>query len=139
MSHRAHAALVAALTGALLTAGCGSSSKPAYCTQVSSLEKSVETLEKAEVTPSNLSAISADVQQVATNTKELASAVQGEFAPQISAVKSSVSTLEGSLKGVANAPSSSTLSHAASVVPAQIEAVKHATNEVQEVTSSKCE
>ncbi len=99
----------------------------------------METLEKVEVTPSNLSTISTDVQKVATDTKELESAVKGEFAPQISAVKNSVAALETSLKGVANAPSASTLSHAASVVPAQIEDLKRATSEVQEVTKSKCE
>jgi hypothetical protein len=55
-------------------------------------------------------------------------------------VRSFVSALEASLKkGIANAPGSSTVPHAASVPPAQVEGVKHATNEVQEASSSKCE
>jgi uncharacterized protein YukE len=126
------------LTGALLIAGCGSSSKPAYCTQVTNFENSVKTLEQVEVSPSNISAISTDVQKVATSANEMASAVKGEFAPQISSVKSSVAALAATVKGVASAPSASTLSHAVTVVPAQVEALKHSAAEIQEAAKSKC-
>lgn len=127
------------LTGVVLLAGCGSSSKPAYCTQVTNFKDSVKTLEQVEVSPSNLSTITADVQKVGTSAKEVTSAVGTEFAPQISSIKSSLAALEATVKGLASSPSSSTLAHAISVVPAQIEALKHSTTEIQEVTKSKCE
>jgi outer membrane murein-binding lipoprotein Lpp len=79
-----------ALTTALLLAGCGSGSKPAYCTQVTNFENSVNTLEQVEVSPSNLSTIATDVQKVGTSSKELVSAVKTEFAPQINSMKGSV-------------------------------------------------
>ena len=133
------AALAAiSLTGVVFLTGCGSS-KPAYCTQVTNLKDSVKTLEQVELSPSNLSTITTDIQKVGTSTKELASAVGTEFAPQISSMKSSVAALEATIKELGSAPSSSTLAHAISVVPAQIEALKHSTTEIQEVTKSKCD
>jgi hypothetical protein len=127
------------LVGAALLAGCGSSSKPAYCTQVKNFKDSVKTLEQVEVSPSNLNAITTDVKKVGTSAKEVASAVGTEFAPQINSVKGSIGALEASVKQLVSAPSSSTLAHAASVIPAQVEALKRATNEVKEVTKTKCE
>jgi hypothetical protein len=127
-----------ALSGASLLAACGSS-KPAYCTQVSNLKSSVATLEHVEVSPSNLSAITTDVQKVGTSTNELASAVKTEFTPQIGSLKGAVLALEGTLKQLAGAPTASNLAHAATVIPVQVEAIKHAAQEVQTVTKSKCE
>jgi hypothetical protein len=118
--------------------GCGGSGKPAYCAQVTNFKDSVKTLEQVEVSPSNLSTITADVDKVGTSAKELVSAVGTEFAPQISPMKSSVAALEATIKGLGSAPSSSTLAHTVTVVPAQIEALKHSTAEIQEVTKSKC-
>ncbi|MGH2912951.1 MAG: hypothetical protein ACRDJ3_10815 [Solirubrobacteraceae bacterium] len=132
----APAALALATAAAL--AGCGSSSKPAYCTQVSNFENSVNTLKQVEVSPSNVSTIATDIQKVGTSSKELVSAVKTEFAPQISSMKGSVTTLEATLKELASAPSSSTLTHAVTVVPAQIEALTRSAGEIQKVTESKC-
>ncbi len=140
MHLKALAALAAvSLTGVGLLAGCGSSSKPAYCTQVSNLKDSVETLETVEVSPSNLSAISADVQKVGTAAKELGAAVGTEFTPQITAMKSSVTALGATVTQVVTAPSSTSIAHAVSAVPAEIDAVKRAAAEVQEVTKTKCD
>jgi hypothetical protein len=127
------------LSAVALLAGCGSASKPAYCTQASNFKDSIKTLEQVEVSPSNLSAISADVQKVVTTAKELGTAVGTEFAPQITAMKTSVAALGASVREVASAPSPATIAHAVSAVPAEIEALKHATAEVQEVTKSKCD
>jgi hypothetical protein len=131
-------AALALLTTAVLLAGCGSSSKPAYCTQVTNFENSVNTLEQAEVSPSNLSTIVTDVQKVGTSSKELVSAVKTEFAPQVNSIKSSVAALEATLKELASAPSSSTLSHAVTAIPPQVEALKRSAGEIQDVTKSKC-
>ncbi len=98
------AALAAGLIAAALLAGCGSSSKPAYCTQVTNFENSVTTLEQVDVSPSNLNTIATDVEKVGTSAKELESAVKTEFAPQISSVKSSVAALEASMKDSAALP-----------------------------------
>lgn len=127
-----------ALTTVALLAGCGSGSKPAYCTQVTNFENSVNTLEQAEVSPSNLSTIATDVQKVGTSSKELVSAVKTEFAPQINSMKGSVAAMEATLKELASTPSSSTLSHAVTTIPTQVEALKRSAGEIQDVTKSKC-
>jgi outer membrane murein-binding lipoprotein Lpp len=126
------------LTAVALFAGCGSSSKPAYCTQVTNFENSVNTLEQAEVSPSNVSTIATDVQKVGTSSKELVSAVKTEFAPQINSMKGSVAAMETTLKELVSTPSSSTLSHAVTAIPAQVEALKRSVGEIQDVTKSKC-
>jgi hypothetical protein len=79
------------------------------------------------------------VQKVGTSAKQLSSAVGTEFAPQIGSMKSSVAALEATVKELGSAPSASTLAHAFSEVPAQIEALKHSTTKIQEVTKSKCD
>ncbi len=127
-----------ALATAALLASCGSGSKPAYCTQVTNFENSVNTLEQTEVSPSNLSTIATDVQKVGTSSKELVSAVKTEFAPQINSMKGSVAAMEATLKELASTPSSSTLTHAVTAIPAQVEALKRSAGEIQEVTKSKC-
>lgn len=132
------AALAAVSLSGVAIIACGSSSKPGYCAQVSNLESSVKTLEQVEVSPSNVSTISTDVKKVATSTNELATAVKGEFAPQISSMKSSLAALEATLKQLGSSPSTATLSHAVTVVPGQVEALKHSASEVKEVTKSKC-
>jgi phage host-nuclease inhibitor protein Gam len=127
-----------ALTTAALLAGCGSGSKPAYCTQVTNFDDSVNTLKQVDVSPSNLSTIATDVQKVGTSSKELVSAVKTEFAPQINSMKSSVAAMEATLKELTSAPSSSTLTRAVTAIPAQIEALTHSAGEIQDVTKSKC-
>jgi hypothetical protein len=126
------------LTGALLLPGCGSTSKPAYCAQVTNLENSIKALEKVEPNPSDVSAITTAVQKVGTSANELTTALKTEFAPQTAAIKSSFAALEKSIKEVTSAPSSSTVAHAFSVVPAELESLKHSVSEIQEVTKSKC-
>jgi hypothetical protein len=126
------------LTGALLLAGCGSSSKPAYCKQVNNFKESVKTLEGVELSPTNLGTIKTDVQNVVTRGEELKSAVGTEFEPQITSMKNSIDALGTTLKEVASSPSTSTIVHAVSVAGTQIEALKKSATEVQEVTKSKC-
>jgi hypothetical protein len=140
MHLRPLAALAAAsLTGVVLLAGCGSASKPAYCTQVGNFKDAVKTLEQVEVSPTNLIAIAADIQKVGTTAKELGTAVGTEFAPQISAIKAAAASLGTTIKDVARAPSGTSLAHVVNVVPTEIDALKHAVGEIQEVTKSKCD
>jgi hypothetical protein len=126
------------LATAALLAGCGSGSKPAYCTQVANFENSLNTLEEVEVSPSNLSTIATDVQKVGASSKELVSAVKTEFAPQINSMKGSVAAIEATVRELTGTPSSSTLTHAVTAIPPQLEALKRSADEIQEVTKSKC-
>ena len=125
------------LTGAALFVGCGSS-KPAYCTQVANLEKSVQALEKVELSPSNVSELTTAFESVSKSAKELESALKSEFSTQTSAIKSSIGALENTAKQVSSATSTSAKAQAAAPIPGEIEALRKATTEIQEVTESKC-
>lgn len=129
----------AALAAAALLPGCGSSSKPAYCKQVSGFRSSIKELEKVAISPTNISGISTAVQNVSASAKDLYAAVKTEFAPQISTAKTSLEALEKSAKEVVASPSSSTLTHAVTVIPTEVETLKKAAAEVEDVTKSKCE
>ena len=139
MTLRPLAAVAAAsLTGALLLAGCGSSSKPAYCAQVNNFKNSVKTLEDVELSPTNLGTIKTDVEKVGTSAKELKTAVGTEFEPQINAMKTAAEALGKTVESVASSPSTSAIVTAISTAGTQIETLKHAAQEVQEVTKKKC-
>jgi hypothetical protein len=131
-------ALVAlSITGGTLLVGCGTS-KLAYCTQVTNLESSVQALGKVEFSSSSVSELTAALENVSRDAKELKSALKAEFSTQTTAVKSSISTLENTAKQVSSATSTSAKAQAAVPVLGQIEALKKAFTEVQEVTKSKC-
>jgi hypothetical protein len=124
------------LTAAALFAGCGTS-KPAYCTQVSDFHNSVSALEKQEISITNASSVLSAVDNVGTSAKALATALKGEFATQISAIEDSLSAVAKSL-GEATG-SLSAAKQALVGIPAQIDTLKQAASEIQQVTKSKCE
>ncbi len=133
--HRRPFALAAlSLTTAALFAGCGSASKPAYCKQVSEFHSSVSALEKEEISITNATAVLGAVEKVGTSAKALGSAVKGEFAPQISAIDSSLGAVGKSLGEVTGGSLS-----AAKQIPTEIDKLKQAASEIQQVTKTKCE
>jgi hypothetical protein len=136
-SRRFTAFVALSLAGAVLLGGCGTS-KPAYCTQVSNFEDSVKALEKEEISLSNASGVTTAVKNIGTSVQELGSAVKSEFAPQTSAIRSSFGALEKSVNELLSASGTSALGHAITAIPKELESLKHATTQIQEVTKSKC-
>ncbi len=134
MYRRLFALAALSLTAVALFAGCGSSSKPAYCKQVSEFHSAVSTLEKEEISVSNATSVASAVEKVGTSAKALGTAVKGEFAPQISAIDSSLSAVAKSV-GEATGGSLSALTQ----IPTEIDKLKQAASEVQQVTKNKCE
>jgi hypothetical protein len=124
------------LTAAALFAGCGTS-KPAYCAQVSDFHNSVSALEKQEISITNASGVLSAVDNVGTSAKALATALKGEFATQISAIESSLSAIGKSL-GEATG-SLSAAKQAIVSIPGEVNTLKRAAAEIQQVTKSKCE
>jgi len=140
MYSRRFAALAAlALTGALLLAGCGSSSKPAYCTQVSDVQSSLKALEEQNVSVSNASGLTKAVENVGTSANALVTALKDEFAPQTNAIKKSIGTIEKSVGEVSNGADVTAKVAAASAVPAEVKAISEAVAQIAKVTESKCD
>lgn len=132
------ALVVLSLTGGAFLIGCGGTSKPAYCAQVTNLENSVKALGKVELSPSSLSELTTGIGNVSKSAKELGSALKSEFSTQAGAIRSSVSALENTAKQVSSAGSISAKAQAAVPIAGQIEALKKPISEIQEVAKSKC-
>ena len=120
-----------AMLGVLILAGCGSS-KPAYCSDVSNFENAVKQLKDVSSPADLLPA----AQKVQSTGQTALAAVKSSFAPETSAVKSSLSALGTSVKQLS---SSSTRASAVAALPAEVSAVSSAAqNFADAAKKSKC-
>ena len=81
---------LALIATALVAAGCGGSSKPAYCSNVSDLQQSVDDLKNIQLKSGALSTLQTDLQKVQNNADAVVSSAKQDFPSQTSALKSSV-------------------------------------------------
>lgn len=81
------------------TSPASSSDKPAYCTSLSNLQQSVDALKSVDVKKSGTDALKSAVAQVQMNATTVVDDARGEFETQTAALKASVDTLSGSVKG----------------------------------------
>jgi hypothetical protein len=126
---------VALAVAALLAAGCGSSSKPAYCSNVTDLENSINSLKNVQLGSNTISTLKADVQKVQTNANAVVSSAKQDFPSQTSALQSSVSTLSNSIEAL---PASPTPQQLLPLAPQVASAVSAADN-LKSATSSACD
>ena len=89
---------VALAAVALVAAGCGSSGKPAYCSNVSDLQQSVTDLKSVQLQSGALSTLQTDLQTVQTNADAVVSSAKADFPSQTSALQSSVSSLSTAIQ-----------------------------------------
>src|SRR5215475_5855905 len=102
-----------ALAGAVAlvaVAACGSSSadtsssRPAYCSDRTNLQKSVKGL--TGLNPgAGVSGLEAQVNKVKTSANNLANAAKSDFPSQSNALNSSITALENSARSLASSPS----------------------------------
>ncbi len=131
---RRPAALSAAALSLVLIAGCGGSSKPAYCSSVSNLKSSVQDISNVNVVQNGLSSLKTAAQKIETDAKTVVSSAKSDFPNETSAVSSSVNALTTSVKQLSSSPSPAALATLASEANAAVTAVKNFTS----ATSSKC-
>jgi hypothetical protein len=113
-----------------VVAGCGSSSKPAYCDPVDSLKTSVSSLSTSE----GISGLEKQIKQIASNAKTATSTAKSDFSSQTAAVETSVKKLQNDLAQAKSNPSTSTLAAAASGAGGVAASVKNLVS----ATKSKC-
>ena len=138
MKVRLHAALILAMAmaaAALVAAGCGGSSKPDYCSDVSDLQQSVNDLKGVQLQSGALSTIQTDVQKVQSNATAVVSSAKQDFPSQTSALQSSVSTLSATINAL---PQSPTAQQLVPLVP-QIRSVGTAAQNLSNATNSACD
>jgi hypothetical protein len=126
------AALAAA---ALVAAGCGSSSKPAYCSNVSDLQNSVNSLKSVSLGSDTVSTLKTDLQKVRTNANAVVSSAKQDFPSQTSALQSSVSGLSTSVNALPAAPTPQQLF----ALTPQVASTVSAAQTLKSATSSACD
>ena len=127
--------VLVALAAALVATGCGGSDKPAYCSDVSDLQSSVDTLKSVQLQSGVLSTLQTDLQAVQTNADAVVSSAKADFPSQTSALESSVSNLSSAIQKL---PSSPTPQQLAALVP-KISSTVTAAQGLQSATSSACD
>jgi hypothetical protein len=115
---------------AALIAGCGSS-KPAYCKNVSALQKSVTGI---NVT-GGVSALKTQVQTIQSQAKSVVSSAKSDFPSQTQAIDSAISTLETDVKALSSSPSPAQLAAVAVGVKNTVTSVSGFAS----ATKSKCQ
>lgn len=133
--HTAVVGLLALLIGGALLAGCGSSSKPAYCSPVSKVENAVKSLPTVDdVKKNGLGTLKTAVLQLQKNATSAVSQAKSDFSGQTTALRSAVDALTSTIKQVTGTPSLQTLTQ----LPAELSAVSTAAKNLQTAVSSKC-
>jgi hypothetical protein len=127
-------AVAAVVPSATAIAACGGSSKPSYCSSVSTLESSIKALPSTNVIQNGVSALESAVSKVQTEAQTAVNDAKSDFPTETSALKSSVDTLSATVKKAVSSPSPATLVQ----LPAQVSAVVTAANNFQSATKSKC-
>ena len=120
----------------LVAAACGGDDKPAYCSNVSDLQQSVDDLKSVDLTESGaLSTLQTDVQKVQSDADAVVSSAKQDFPDETSALKSSVSSLSTTIEEL---PSSPTAQQLAALAP-EISSVVTAAKDLDSATSSACD
>ncbi len=93
---------VVAMTAAVaaIFAGCGGSSKPAYCGNIKTLEQSVKSIDPT----AGLDAVKTQVGQVAGDAANVISSAKSDFPDQTAAIESSLSKLQADIKALTSSP-----------------------------------
>jgi hypothetical protein len=129
-------AVSVALTAvALLAAGCGGSSKPDYCSNVSDLEGSIADVKGIELESGAISTLQTDLEKVRTNADAVVSSAKQDFPSETSALKSSVSSLSTTVNQLAPTPTPQQLL----ALKSGIEGTVTAARELSSATESACE
>ena len=99
---------VAAVAAATLIAlaGCGSSSKPAYCSDRTNLENSVKNLPTV-TSSSGVSGLKSQLTTIESDATAVVNSAKSDFPSQTSAVKTSVDALQSAVNALPASPSAS--------------------------------
>jgi len=119
-----------------VAAGCGggsSSSKPAYCSDKSTLQDDVNSL-KSSLSNGDTSQLSSQVSTIKTDAATLASSAKADFPNESSAISASVTSLQTSVNALPANPSTSQLAGLA----VQAASVLSSVQSFSDATSSSC-
>ena len=127
------AAVCLTAAGLVGLAGCGGSSKPAYCSDRSNLQSSIKGLTSLTAS-SGITGLKTQLTTIQSDATKLVSSAKSDFPTQTSAIKSSVAALESAVKALPSHPSATQLGPVATAAASVVSSVKSFTD----VTSSNC-
>ena len=127
------AAVCLAAASLVALAGCGGSSKPAYCSDRSNLESSIKGLTSLNAS-SGISGLKTQLETIQTDATKLVSSAESDFPSQTSAIKSSVAALQSAVKALPSHPSATQLGTVATAAASVVSSVKS----FMDATSSNC-
>lgn len=135
MRQTARQAVAAAvlLLAALTLVGCGNS-RPAVCSDVDSLQSSVDNLKRVDVRENGLSELSSNLNQVKQDVDQLGKDAQSQYRQQIDGVESAVNRLSSSTSAAKANPTAATLS----AVRTGVQGVQSAFDDLRHAVSSTC-
>jgi hypothetical protein len=114
-------------------AGCGGSSKPAYCSDRTNLDNSVKSLPSV-TSSSGLSGLKSQISKIQSDATALVNSAKGDFPTQTTAIKSSVDTLASAVKALPSSPSASQVA----AIAADSKSVVSSVNSFSDASKSKC-
>jgi hypothetical protein len=126
---------VACLAAALLAAvaGCGGSSKPAYCSDRSDLQSSVKGLSNLTVS-SGVSGLKTQLTTIQSDANKVVSSAKSDFPSQTDAITTSVDTLQTAVQAVPSSPTAKQFAPVAAAAAGVVSSVKS----FMDATNSKC-
>ena len=127
-------ALAAVAAAALIAlAGCGSSSKPAYCSDRTNLENSVKNLPSV-ASSSGVSGLKSQINTIVSDANSVVNSAKSDFPSQTSAVKTSVDALQTAVKALPSSPSASQIA----AIGLSAKNVVSSVTSFSDATKSKC-
>ena len=127
-------AVATAAVGTLIAlAGCGSSSKPAYCTDRTNLENSIKGLTSLSAS-SGVSGLKSQLTTIASDATSVVNAAKSDFPNETSAVKTSVDALQSAVKALPSSPSATQVAGIATDAASVVNSV----NSFTDASKSKC-
>lgn len=126
--------VVAAVTvAAAALAGCGSS-KPSYCSKLSTLKQSVKNLPSTDVIKNGTNALKTNVDKVVSDAQAVVNAAKSDFPNETKAITTAADSLQATVKQLQSSASPTLVVQAAGNVASLGTAVKNFSS----TASSKC-
>ncbi len=120
----------------MVVAGCGDGdSKPAYCSNVNELQKSVKEVGDVKLESGAVATLQSDLQTVQDNANEVVSSAKEDFPDETNAVESAVSRLSTTIEQLPPSPTAQELLPLATQIGTVVTASKNLVN----ATTSACD
>jgi hypothetical protein len=125
--------VISVLGAVVALAGCGSS-KPSYCSKLTTLKQSVKSLPSTDVIKNGTSALTANVNKVVNDAHAVVDAAKSDFPNETNAITTAVDSLQTTASQLQKSASPTLVVQAAS----QVASLGTAVTSFSSATSPKC-